>query len=256
MGWKTLGDPHLKPESVTSALPQNPKVDKEADKLLKKMSDYLTGLQQFSYKSTGMYETVDSKNKKQKTAYTSVVSVKRPNKLRADVTGDKKDGTVYYDGSQFSVMGKNVNMYAQTSAPATLDQALDLASNKLQLDPPGADLIYTNPYNGLIEDVTLGQLLEDAVINGKTCSHLSFKGKEVDWEIWIEKGASPLPRKYLIISKNMPERPEFSVEFTDWKLNANTAFNDQFFAFTPPTGSRKIEFMQAKEMRDANNPKK
>src|SRR5687768_7421465 len=53
-------------------------VDKQADKVLKQMSDYLTAMPQFSYKSKGTFEVVDEKNQKQQQAYQSEVFVKRP----------------------------------------------------------------------------------------------------------------------------------------------------------------------------------
>ncbi len=247
LSWKTLSASEPKPETIILAA-VDPKVDKDADKILKQMSDYLTSLDQFSYKSKGSTEDVDKDNKKHKTAYNSEVYVDRPNKLRVNAATGYKAASIYYDGSHFTVMGKKVNLYAQANAPATLDQALDEARDKLQLDPPGADLIYTNPYTGLMEEVTEGKLKGDEKINGISCYRLAFKGKEVDWDIWIEKGKRPLPHKYLIISKNEPEKPEFSVEFSDW--NVKPALDNQLFAFVAPTDARKVEFMEAKQMRD------
>ncbi|HSI90069.1 MAG TPA: DUF2092 domain-containing protein [Adhaeribacter sp.] len=256
LSWKMLAASEPKPETIilSGTVNADPKVDKEADKILKQMSDYLTSLDQFSYKSEGSTEDVDKDNKKHKTAYNSEVYVDRPNKLRVNAASGDRAASIYYDGKLFTVMGKKVNMYAQANAPATLDQALDEARDKLELDPPGADLIYTNPYTGLMEEVVEGKFKGDEKINGTSCNHLAFKGKEVDWEIWIEKGSKPLPRKYLIVSKNLPEKPEFVVEFNDW--NVSPSLDNQLFAFVPPSGARKIEFMQAKQMRDANNPKK
>jgi hypothetical protein len=245
ISWKMLLVPHEKPETtIISSIKNGPKVDKQADKILKSMSDYLTAMQQFSYKSNGVFEVVDNNNKKSKQNYSAEVFVKRPNKLRVNVKNDKRDASVFYDGSKFSVLGKNANMYAEADAPSTLDAALDSAREKFLLDPPGSDILYTNPYKGLMEEVTHGQLLDEAMVNGKACNHLAFKSKEVDWEVWVQKGSAPLPLRYKIISKNEPERPEFTVDFTDWKQGTGPDFADQQFVLAPPANSKKIPFMR------------
>src|SRR5688572_21972709 len=115
MSWKMLSAPKPAPETnlILPVAEKGPKVDKQADKILKQMSDYLTAMQQFSYKSKGTFEVVDQNNKKQKQTYNSEVFVKRPNKLRVNAKNDKRDASVFYDGSQFAVLGRNANMYAQ-----------------------------------------------------------------------------------------------------------------------------------------------
>ncbi|MFC5270342.1 DUF2092 domain-containing protein [Adhaeribacter terreus] len=234
------------------------KVDKQADKLLKEMSDYLTAMKQFSYTSKGIIEIVGDDKTKDKVTYNSEVFIKRPNKMRVNVKNEDRNAAVYYDGKKFTVLGKNANMYAQADAPPTLDAALDSAREKFVLDPPGADMLYTNAYDGLMEQVTDGKVLKEENINGKAANHLAFKSKEVDWEIWIQKGESPVPLRYKIISKNEPERPEMTVDFSDWKPGTGNAFADQQFVLTPPAKSRKIPFMTLGSGPTASttNPKK
>ncbi|MBK0404680.1 DUF2092 domain-containing protein [Adhaeribacter sp. BT258] len=258
ISWKMLSVSYGKTETLNlfSAKIQTPKIDKQADKILKQMSDHLTAMQQFSYKSQGSYEVVDKDKKKEQLTYSSEVFVKRPNKLRVNAKNNNRDAAVYYDGKQFTVLGKNANMYAVAEAPPTLDAALDSARDRFQMDPPGADLIYSNPYKGLMEEATQGQLVGEEVINGKASNHLAFKSKEVDWDIWIQKGSSPVPLRYKIISKNIPARPEFIVNFTDWKQGTGPDFADQQFVFSPPANSKKIPFMRLGDAPTASNTKK
>ena len=249
MSWKMLFASEPKPET-TIILPSasgDPKVEKDADKILKAMSDHLTKMQTFSYKSKGTFEVVDKDNKKTQQTYNSEVYVKRPNKMRVNAKNENRDASVYYDGKQFTVLGKNANMYAQAAAPPTLDAALDSARERFLMDPPGSDLIYTYPYKGLMELVTEGKELDEERVNGKSCKHLAFKSKEVDWEIWVQKDGEPLPLKYKIISKNDPGKPEFTVEFSDWKQGSGAEFADQQFAFTAPANAKKIPFMRLGE---------
>ena len=246
MSWKMLFASEPKPETtiILPSAPGDPKVEKDADKILKAMSDHLTKMQTFSYKSKGTFEVVDKDNKKTQQTYNSEVYVKRPNKMRVNAKNENRDASVYYDGKQFTVLGKNANMYAQAAAPPTLDAALDSARERFLMDPPGSDLIYTYPYKGLMELVTEGKELDEELVNGKSCKHLAFKSKEVDWEIWVQKDGEPLPLKYKIISKNDPGKPEFTVEFSDWKNGDGPEFAEKQFAFAPPANAKKIPFMR------------
>ncbi|KAA9332638.1 DUF2092 domain-containing protein [Adhaeribacter soli] len=238
------GRPAKKEAGLNKVQQQNPKVDKQADRILKQMSDNLTAMQQFSYTSTGNFEVLDKNNKKQKQNYRAQVFVKRPNKMRVNVKNENRDASVFYDGSKFTVLGRNANMYAQADAPPTLDAALDSAREKFLMDPPGSDILYSDPYTGLMELVTQGQLLKDENINGKACHHLAFKSQDVDWEMWVQKGNTALPLRYKIISKNEPGKPEFTVDFSDWKQGSGPEFADQQFTFVPPANARKIPFMR------------
>ena len=246
LSWNILSASEPKTETtiILPAPPGDPKVEKDADKILKAMSDYLTQMQTFSYKSKGTFEIVDKDNKKTQQTYNSEVYVKRPNKMRVNAKNENRDASVYYDGKQFTVLGKNANMYAQAAAPPTLDAALDSARERFLMDPPGSDLIYTYPYKGLMELVTEGKELKEDRVNGKSCKHLAFKSQEVDWEIWVQKDGEPLPLKYKIISKNDPGAPEFTVEFSDWKKGDGAEFADKQFAFAPPANAKKIPFMR------------
>ncbi len=249
ISWKMLSATVPKPETtiILPTSPGEPKVEKDADKILKAMSDHLTQMQKFSYKSKGTFEIVGEGNKKTQQTYNSEVFVKRPNMLRVNAKNENRDAAVYYDGKLFTVLGKNANMYAQAAAPPTLDAALDSARERFLMDPPGSDLIYTYPYKGLMEMVTEGKELKEDRVNGKSCKHLAFKSKEVDWEIWVQKDGEPLPLKYKIISKNDPGAPEFTVEFSDWKKGDGAEFADKQFAFTPPANAKKIPFMRLGE---------
>ena len=38
-------------------------------------------------------------------------------------------------------------------------------------------------------------------VQGQLCHHLAFRQEDIDWQIWIENGPTPLPRKFLITDK-------------------------------------------------------
>jgi hypothetical protein len=222
------------------------RIDAEADQLLRRMSDYLGNLHAFTFVAEHSTEVVLDSGQKLAFTATSDVSVRRPNKLRSNRRGQLADVSFFYDGKTLTIYGKKADAYAQAEAPPTLDEAIDFARDRLDLEAPGADLLYSNPYQALTEDGVSGTRVGTGVIEGTACDHLAFRGGQTDWQLWIEQGDRPLPRRYVITTRDVASFPEFSVEMHDW--NTSAELSDAYFDFVPPANSRRIEFLaMAKE---------
>ncbi|MCC6553843.1 MAG: DUF2092 domain-containing protein [Polyangiaceae bacterium] len=220
-------------------------VDPMADGLLRRMSDYLGGLRQFGVVADHATEVVLDTGQKLELTGSSHVFVKRPNKVRSDRRGQLADLSLYYDGATMTILGRRHNLYATAEAPPTLDGAIDFGRNELDLEVPAADLLYSDPYRVLMEDVISGAYIGRAIVNGVTCHHLAYRGNETDWQIWIQDGPRPLPCKYVIVSKHVASAPEFSVELHDWEVDVNIV--DDIFHFVPPPGADRIDFLRVRE---------
>lgn len=70
------------------------------------------------------------------------------------------------------------------------------------------------------------------VVDGVECEHLAFRTTETDWQIWIERGPHPIPRKFVIANKHVNAAPQYTLRIKEWKTDP-TAGNDSF-AFAPP----------------------
>ena len=138
--------------------------------------------------------------------------------------------------------GRGKNLYAQMDAPNDLDAALDFARERLDIEAPGADLLYANAYEGLMEGVRSGRYVGLAEVGGVPCEHVAFRGEDVDWQLWVERGERPLPRRYVIVSRDVQGSPEFAVDLRDWDVGP-TAVAASDFVFTPPRGAREIDFL-------------
>ena len=46
-----------------------------------------------------------------------------------------------------------------------------------------------------MEEVLTGEYVGVTELSGVRCHHLAFRSGDVDWQIWIEDGDKPLPRK-------------------------------------------------------------
>jgi hypothetical protein len=213
----------------------------EAQQILKASTDFLAGQQQFSTSTRNTLEVVLKSGQKIEFNSTGRQSVQRPNKLRSERTGDIASQVVVYDGKSLVLSDPQDKVYSQIAAPGTLEDTLEFARKKLDIVAPAGDLLYKNAYDMLMEGVTEGIVIGKAVIEGVRCDHLAFRAPQVDWQIWIQEGAQPLPRKLVITTRDLPNSPQFSVTVTEWNLKP--VFDAQTFAFTPPAGAKEIPFL-------------
>jgi hypothetical protein len=213
------------------------KIDPKADKLLHEMSDRLSALPRFQIVTHNVLEAVTKDGRKLQFDSDSKTDVERPNKLLSQRLGELAKLRFYYDGKSFTLYEQSRNYYATAPAPANLDAAVDAALEGLDIEAPLADLIVSDPYKALMEDVTRGDYVSESTIEGSPCHHLAYEGTDTDWQIWID-AQTKLPRKYLIISKNVQSWPEFSVVVRSWNLEPPPVD----FTFRPPPGAARINF--------------
>lgn len=234
------------------------KVDPKADELLHRMSDSLAATKRFQFDADHVLEAVTEEGEMLQFVAASRVSVERPNRARSDRLGAIADATLYYDGDSITIYGKRAGLYATKEAPGTLDEALDFTRDELALEAPAADLLYSDVYGGLMEDVVSGRYVGLEPVGGRMCHHLAYRGNETDWQIWIEDNPRAFPCRYVIRSKTVKGAPTFQVAFSGW--NANPKLAADFFDFKPPTNAKQIEFLapELREMRDTrkNNGKR
>jgi|RhiMethySRZTD1v2_1073278.scaffolds.fasta_scaffold54430_4 hypothetical protein len=232
-GWPPLG--HAQPAQPAGIEPQ-------AEKVLRRMSDYLAGRQQFTVKAESMLEAVLTSGQRLQYDSPATLSVSRPNKLHAHRKGDLANQEFFYDGKSLTLYSPRANVYATTAAPATLDETLDFAREKLDVIAPAGELLYTNAAEKMLKESTSGFVVGPSVVGGVKTTHLAFRAGEVDWQIWIEDGDKPLPRKFIISSKKVTGEPEFTVIMRNWDVAPK--FTDQEFNFKAPKGAKKVEFLR------------
>jgi hypothetical protein len=102
------------------------------------------------------------------------------------------------------------------------------------------DFISDDPYKVLTRDVESGIYAGLHEVDGVPCHHLAFRQSDIDWQIWIDDGLLPLPRKLLIVYKNEAGAPRYTARFSSWDLSPD--LGDTVFEFEPPEGAEKIEF--------------
>lgn len=222
-------------------------VDPKADELLHRMSSELTNMKGFSVDTDQVMEVVTREGEKIQSIAGSTVHVQRPNKLRTERVGPRGGGTLYYDGKTLAVYGKRDNLYATAQVPPNLDDMIDFVRDKLSIDAPGADLLNSDPYKVLMDDVVSGRYLGEEPIGDRVCHHLAYRGNETDFQIWIEDGPHPLPCRFVIVSKKEQGSPEYQISLSGWKPE-NAA--PETFSFKPPPGAVQIKFVQVADQKE------
>jgi hypothetical protein len=217
-------------------------IDPQAEKILRRMSDYLASRPQFTLKAESTLEVVLTSGQKIQFDSPATLEVSRPNKLRAHRKGDLANQEFFYDGKTLTLYNPRENLYATTAAPPTIDETLDFAREKLDIIAPASELLYKNAAEKMLKEASSGFVVGPSVVGGVKCTHLAFRGAEVDWQIWIEDGAKPLPRKFILTSKKVTGEPQFTVLIRSWDVGPK--FTDKEFTFVPPKGAKKIEFLQ------------
>ena len=102
--------------------------DQDALKILKKMTDYVSSQKVISATYATDIEVITNDLQKIQFASSGEMLLSRPDKVRAMRKGGYADVELVFDGKTLSVLGKNVNAYAQTDAAGTINQLVDAAA--------------------------------------------------------------------------------------------------------------------------------
>jgi hypothetical protein len=135
------------------------------------------------------------------------------------------------------VNNKDHNDFAQVESSGSIDQLIDLLREKHGITAPGADLLLSQAFDVMMADVIDAEHIGQGIIDGVECEHLAFRNLDTDWQIWIEAGARPIPRKYVITSKAVTGAPQYTLRIKEWK----TELPADAFAFNPPQVAKKID---------------
>jgi hypothetical protein len=214
-------------------------VEPRADALVRAMSDRLARAEALAFEAEEVYDEVPEHSPRQQFTSTREIALRRPNRLAGDATGDAIHRSFYYDGRTFSAIDKEQNVWASGTVPPTIDEALDWVFDQTGTVLPLADFLYADVYARLMDSVQRGVYLGIHDVAGVPCHHLAFEQATIDWQIWIDAGPEPLPRKLVIAYKTEDEVPQYAVTIRKWNLRANIP--DQLFTFVPPEGATRVE---------------
>ena len=210
----------------------------DAKSILKAMSDYVGGQKTIEITFDSDIEVITPQLEKLQFTSSGEMLLSRPDKLRAHRAGGHADVAMYFDGNTVTIYGKSIDSYAQFDAPGTVDQLVAALREGHGVALPGADLLLSNSYDSLVAGVLDAKHVGSGVVDGRLCAHLAFRNHDTDWQIWVESGGRPVPRKMVITSKTLNAAPQYTVRVKTWKTDVVPARNA--FAFVPPATAQRL----------------
>ena len=231
------------PALAEDASPQND-IDPFVDKLIKQTSDYLANYKSFSLHAYTTTEEYMPNGQKIQLSSSKRVLVRRPDRMYGEVVSDRGTTRFYFDGKKISRFDLDTNTYGSIDAPGTLDEALDHAMQKFQLDAPLADILTDNLYDNFIANTREGSYAGLHFMQGKKHHHLAMSNENVDFQVWIADDIAPLIHKVVITYKHLPGEPQFSAHLSDWDFSPLAP--DMVFEFHPPIDADEIQFLPVK----------
>jgi hypothetical protein len=228
-------------EASPSPATATSRVDPQALEVLKRMSTTLGAANAFTYRSRSTVE-VPAKTGQFITLFsTAEVALKRPDKLRARLSGEAPHFDFYFDGTTASAFAPTTKAYSTVEAPSTIDTMLPALEQETGIRFASAPLLFGDPYGVLTRRLISGVVVGPTVVNGRPCQHLAFRSPGVNWEIWIESGQRALPWRLAVTFTDRTNFPRVLVEFLNWNLNPWLKAGD--FAFRRPAGAREVPFL-------------
>lgn len=226
------------PETTAAAAAPAGEVDPESVAALKRMSAYLMGLNTIEVTSEGSLDVVTAEGQRVQLDGVTSYKIRKPGFV-IDYASDLKSRRFIYDGKNFTVVAPKLGYYASVPAPATNREMLELVYDKYGIKLPLEDLFRWNDPNSVrVEALKSGYKLGTATLGGVATDHYVFREEAIDWEIWIQQGDQPVPRKLVIVDRTDPAHPTFIARL-NWKPNPQ--LTDADFAFTPSKDEMKIE---------------
>ncbi len=113
------------------------------------------------------------------------------------------------------------------------------AEDRFGIATPLADLFHWGTTDSDDESIKGAIDVGPSRVKGVDTEQYAFQQGDVDFQIWIEKGEKPLPRKLIVTTKSEPSQPQYTAHLA-WDLEPK--FDDNVFSFSPPPGAKRIVF--------------
>ena len=226
---------------ASGAQQEAPNIEPKADQYLKAMSSYLAGLKTYSFQVEEFFDEVQDDGQKLQFSNQRHLTVSRPDKMFGENEGDTANSLFYYDGKTVTVFDRGQKTCATVKVPDTIDAMLDDLHDRFDTHQTLADFLFADPYKVFTEHVQSGTYVGLHYVGKVKCHHLAFRQKLLDWQIWIDAGDQPLPRKFLITFKRQTDEPQYTALIHRWDVNPK--LSNDLFQFQPPEGVRKVDFL-------------
>lgn len=211
----------------------------EAKAAIEKMGAYLRTLTSFEVVAEGYSEEVLDNGEKITFPGKLTYQVVSPNKLFAEISNDRKQRRLYFNGEKVTVYAPRVNYYADFDFKGTIREMMAAADDKYSIDFPLQDLfLWGKPETPLPDS---GFYVGPEKVGDVKVDHYAFRQPGVDWQVWIAQGDKPLPMRIVMTNTDDPARPQYGARLA-WQTDLN--ITSDRFTFVPNDKALRIKIDQ------------
>ncbi len=216
-------------------------IDPMALKVLKAVLDPVKQAGTYSFRARISEEQLGTNGQIITRLRDTTATVAQPGRLRLDIRRGGREVSLLFDRGNAVLYAPAHRLYTRIAAPATIKAALNRLEER-NIALPTSNLFEPDPYASLTDDLTGAYVVGETTLAGVRVTQLAFTEPGATWQLWVEGGATPQPRRLEIVYLNRPGQPRVRVEFTDWRLGG--AVDPALFAFTPPPDAHEIQLLK------------
>lgn len=217
-----------------------PAVDPAVVKALREMSTFLQSLSTFALTTETSLDVVTNDEQKIQLVGSASYKVRKPDAFVIDVVSSSWNRRYIYAGRQFTLYAPQLGYYATVTAPATIQATVEDIAVRFGISLPLDDLFRWSGTDGTrAETLDSAFLVGAEVLDGVKTNHYALREDHIDWQIWIQQGDKPLPRRLVIVDRRDDTDPAYIARLT-WTLNPT--LTDADFAFKPEKDAKRISF--------------
>lgn len=214
-----------------------PAIEPKAIDALKSMGTYLRTLKTFDVRLNTTIDQILDNGQKVQFGGNADYLVQAPSHMRIALNTDRVQRTLYFDGKTLTQYAPRYRYYSSVAAPSTIPALLTELEQNYGIELPLADLFRWGTDKDGTANIKSAAYIGPGYVDGADCDHYAYRQEGVDWQIWIERGAKPLPRKFVITTTTEPTQPQYVAQLK-WNLAPKTSTGD--FTFAPPKDAQKI----------------
>jgi hypothetical protein len=209
--------------------------------LLLRSARFLAQAPRFSVSMASNYDSVQSDGEKIEFGERRKVTLERPAQLRVETErSDGSQGGLVFTGKEILLVDITNKVYATEPQPGGIDDSIVHLISDLGVRLPLALLLSTRLPAEFERRIRSINYVEKTNVLGVPAHHLAARGDTVDFQIWIQDGAQPVPLRVVITYRDEPGKPQFRAALLGW--NFAPAITPTTFAPQMPAGATRIAF--------------
>jgi hypothetical protein len=217
--------------------------------VFERMVRLLSSAKTFKYHAEILFDDVLDNGQTIQLSGARDVRFRRPDGYAVDHRDDITAKKFWYDGKTATLADLNSGTYVTAAAPPTVEQLEMKLRNDYGVVLPLAGFTHDDPLPDLVRRIQEKRYLGIHDVEGIDCYHFAFREPDMDWQIWLDAGKEPLPRKIVIERPSDAGSPQQTIVFTEWELDRSLSPND----FKPALEKDwvKVDFLPVTDRQEA-----